>query len=71
MYRSRKIATLIGDFATVAIFEITNMKTSTVRYKLQHEELADAENPKGVRIMDDRVYALKLAAGLAQEGRIG
>jgi len=71
MYRAKEIAVLVGDLATIPVFEIESILHGSTCYQIRHEEFADVENPTGVRILTDRAYALTLAASLAQDGRIG
>jgi hypothetical protein len=71
MYYGKKIATLVGDRATVKVYRLTSLVSDLVRFKIEDEVFAEVENPRGVRIVEDQRYALTLAAALAQEGRIG
>jgi len=71
MYHGTKIATLVGDRATVKVYRLTSMISDVIRFKIEDEAFAARENPRGVRIVEDQRYALTLAAALAQEGRIG
>lgn len=71
MYRAKKIAVLVGDAATIPVFEIQSIMADMKSYQIRHGAFRTRENPSGVRIIDDRGYALTLAAALAQGGLIG
>lgn len=71
MYCAKEIAVFVGDLATIRVFEIDNIMANAKSYQFRHKDLAVPGNPTGVRIVNDRAYALTLAAGLAQNGTIG